>query len=263
MRMGNHRYLSRLLLVREEHLLRIRGFALRRLLPDPSQAEYSDLLEELTDLHQLYSTIEYTSSLRTLAFAFSCVYTLMEQLDLLKGAAKPFGSRASRHELRFKPFLSVSLPELPSLQEFEGRLEFGMNGAAKTLEIARGAMGRAKAGLESQLKLHDKRKQTESSGGLPNGKILEMKNQEVEGVMRSCIAMGLVLDRLRRGMESRTVDELRLEMGGVLPWEAGTGLYHRWWIVPTLGPSKAKQPTPAAGAQAKGEEQAVMESNAK
>jgi N-alpha-acetyltransferase 35, NatC auxiliary subunit len=128
---GLYWYLQYLVQTRIRHLERIRGFVTRRFealreeerrIADDVQKVEEIGNQKLEFLHTLsfmnYEMLEATAK-QSFADCLTCVFCVLQHLDLIETPPRPYSTDKMRYELRMKPFLMILLPELVPWENFD------------------------------------------------------------------------------------------------------------------------------------------------
>ncbi|KAF2280481.1 amino-acid N-acetyltransferas-like protein subunit Mak10 [Westerdykella ornata] len=189
----------------------------------------------------------YTKGIQHLSAALGVFYTTMMYLGLVTGGSiGPFGDHARRYELRMRPFLALDPVEVPAWEDFKAHVlpwgeysspdrGFGdvlkggavWGGLELDLRQAREAFARVKkAGAEGMRAV--------GSRGVWEG--------EVQGLMKSCVGLGVAVVGVRGAVEGVDVDGdggwrgrlgVRIEVPGIR--DGGkVERYLEGWVVPRV-----------------------------
>ncbi|KAK4142788.1 Mak10 subunit, NatC N-terminal acetyltransferase-domain-containing protein [Dichotomopilus funicola] len=257
-------YLAYLAQTHIYHIDRIKFFTTHRLeTTHPTSPQYPRSQAFLEHTHAL------TRATFSLALALSTLYTALARLGLLpslttsssplappaSSSSRPYSTDALRHEIRMKPFASVSLPDLPSHEMMvQATTRGGMSSTAGLLEEVKGSVAnvRRQLGVLAALAGDDgeegtKRRDDNGVAGewsTANGnKVFAVgcldrwKGQVVEGWMKAVVEIEEVVERVSKaenetkggGVKGEGV-VTRLKLKVPRPSEAG----HEWWIVPRI-----------------------------
>jgi hypothetical protein len=189
----------------------------------------TDLTRSITLLTSLLHECRGTEALSS---ALSSHYIFASYLHLLPLTAtkSPFHNPQLRYELRMKPFLGITAPEIPSFEEFEEAMHpFGpyekpsihflavwkefLAGVEESVKIAKGEFANLKKiGAE----------------GCGSGGLEESWGKNISSVLASCIATGIAVAAVKTAGVEKGGSGLKLEI-----LEPGKR-YHDWWVVPKI-----------------------------
>ncbi|KAL9005096.1 MAG: hypothetical protein Q9188_002116 [Gyalolechia gomerana] len=232
---GMYWYLSQLAGARSQHLERMQNFANGRFRQSKrlSASQMRSLRRCLTFLD--VALLE-TSATQWFAIALSKLYAALSNFPLRPRRTEPlpYNSSELRHALRMKPFMQLSIPELPSYDELAAATlvalpnEVGTEGqgigerVSSTLDIADEAAKVARKEWEAVSKLDPETARYSNCG--------EWWLGSVKNIIRACIACSIAIATTKKGFQhaKSLSDVLTIE----LP-EAGQR-YHDLWVVPKL-----------------------------
>ncbi|KAK2807005.1 hypothetical protein FQN50_005579 [Emmonsiellopsis sp. PD_5] len=243
---GMYWYLSHLCSTHLAHLDRIRScvLAARKRTPDPESTQaYTRTLSLLDRLTTELIAID------AFAIALHALYVILARYNLLPSSslASPqrYSSDRLRYELRMKPFLPISLPELIAFETFEHEAALAGDGDALVLDRALRAIAEAKKGMEkclaagAFLETADKGKGGNDLAG--KSPIQEDWTRDVKDSLRACIgasiAIGVVKKAIPSGVAERKWDQKgrpRLNLTVEIPPVGEKGRWHDWWAVPKV-----------------------------
>ncbi|KAF3067484.1 N-alpha-acetyltransferase 35, NatC auxiliary subunit [Daldinia childiae] len=239
---GMYWYLNYLAKTRAQHGDRIKSFTMRSLdearhgldnsrkgdqeLPQYTAAKEREYMTSLT-----YLRITMLDAACTWEFAdgLCCLYTALQRLKLIALPQRPYSTDTMRYDLRMKPFRTITLPQLPTFDEFTRATLQPETPTPDLLKYAEGAIGGAKKGYEALSKMSD----TQSFS-------VNAHDQWVNNIrdcLKAAIAAGVAVSTLQRALDRAGGSEdkdsqLKLKVEMPAP---GKG-YHDWWIVPKLVP---------------------------
>jgi N-alpha-acetyltransferase 35, NatC auxiliary subunit len=226
---GMYWYLNYLAKSRVQHLERIRSFITRSL----SRHQQTHQRGGISDLDAQF--VKSLTFLRLslldaavtweLADALSCIYVVLHRTSLIKPPTRPYSTDTLRYELRMKPFVSISLPILPSFDEFTRGTGQPDVPTPDLLLYAEKAIVGAKKGFEALGKLPES---DAFSTGSHSRWITGVKNG-----LKSCIAASIAISTLRKAIGNNK-DDAKLNVKAEVP--TPDKAYHEWWIVPKIVP---------------------------
>ncbi|KAF1966440.1 hypothetical protein BU23DRAFT_560254 [Bimuria novae-zelandiae CBS 107.79] len=182
------------------------------------------------------SEFHQTTGISAFAKALHGFYTIAYYLRLLPCPNRPFSTEKLRYELRMKPFLSLQPPEVPPFEEFEAVLQpYGSYSEPKPAlyEDLKNSESKLWVDIDDSLQAaKDAFAKAKKYGAVKSkaGGVEQAWNKEVQGVLASCVALGVAVAGLKSAVQS-------IEPGGKagikmeLP-EAGNGKrYVEGWVV--------------------------------
>ncbi|KAF7713634.1 Uncharacterized protein PECH_006258 [Penicillium ucsense] len=242
---GIYWYLSHLCSTHLGHLDRIRTFTVaarkRDLVSGGNDAAKSAAYHR-SFLH-LERLTTHIIAIDAFAIALHALYVLLARHEVLPCAAGPraYSSDKLRYELRMKPFLPISLPELVPFEEF--RREATLEGDSDTtvLDRASKAITEARKAWEATLAngafIEDVAcSSTTKSAPLA---IEEDWRREIKDTMRACIGTSIAIETVRKaimGAASLSSRQEKLSLDVVIPEIGSKARWHDWWVVPQISP---------------------------
>lgn len=244
---GMYWYLQHLASTRIQHLERIRTFTLHRLkgiakLTTTEKAAFS----------RSFSFLEFAmleaSATQSFADGLSCLFSFLAHVGLVPAPyhALPYSTPSQRYALRMRPFLALSLPEVPSYSEFASLVSLRtsettdtMNGQsipATQAEINAQAFSILDV-ADQALKVGRREWEAVSKAKAETARCVSFEEwwrSSVKNVLRACITANIMIATAKKalanaGSGSKNVqDVLKVEIA-----ESGQG-YHAWWIVPKI-----------------------------
>jgi N-alpha-acetyltransferase 35, NatC auxiliary subunit len=225
---GMYWYLNYLAKCRLQHTERIRFFIMQRVTEFRSRPRSLDFEEE-TQLHRALSFVRLSllnaAVTWELSDAMSCLYTVLNRLQLVKQLPRPYSNDELRYDIRMKPFSSIGLPELPTFEEFTTATTQAETSVLDILEYAEKALAGAKKGIEVMSKFS-----AEESFSVGSH---DRWTTSVKNWLKSSIAAGLAITTLQKAVQKAGENgNLKLKAEVPTPDRA----YHEWWIAPKLVP---------------------------
>lgn len=172
------------------------------------------------------------------AIALHALYVLLSRHKLLPTAAGPqaYSNDQFRYELRMKPFLQITLPELVPYEEYSREAALQGDSDEIVMERATKAIGEARKAWETTLANGPF---DDLNGEKPDAPaIAEDWNRDVKDTMRACIGASIAIETVKKAIASGARPlNLRVDIpeAGVKP------RWHDWWAVPQVSqaqPSK-------------------------
>ncbi|KAL8718478.1 MAG: hypothetical protein Q9225_004392 [Loekoesia sp. 1 TL-2023] len=232
---GMYWYLSQVAGARTQHLERMQTFATRRFRQSKRLSA-----SQVQSLRQCLSFLDValleTSATQWFAISLSKLYAVLSHFSLLAQRPQPlpYGSSELRHALRMRPFMQLSIPELPSYDELATATSIAPsskmdNGEQSTeerissiLDIADEAAKVARKEWEAMSKLDAETARCTNCE--------EWWRASIKNIIRACIACSIAIATAKKGFQhaKSLSDVLRVEIPG-----AGKH-YHDFWVVPKL-----------------------------
>lgn len=218
-------YLSR---TRLRHLERIRAFISRSITTPGSRIRDMGTAGGLECANaQAFTSLSTLEASANAAFAdaISCLFTVLDRLDLLPTVPQPYSDDHMRYEVRMKPFLGIGLPEPVPFADLTKLVTQPNETTLDILEFAAESTAAAKRALEGLAKLN-------AEQGFCRGSH-ESWVADVKNALKSCIFTNITIATLRRAVEAAGEDgKVKLKVEIPLP----SARYHSWWIVPKVTP---------------------------
>ncbi|KAI9843380.1 MAG: hypothetical protein M1838_002635 [Thelocarpon superellum] len=249
--------------IRTNHLERIRGFVTRKLTRSSASVAHANKDAYTKALSYIGILMLDASAKQHFANGLSCLYTTLNRHQMVQSPPRPYSNDTLRYELRMKPFLHLSLPELLPYEQFQrevSQLHIPIDLALKDMQTPRlmqeglQMIQNARRDLEVMTKMDSRTTRSvlcheEWRGG-------------VRDTLRACIGAsiaGLEISRILHG-ERDASENAEDEKGGKGGKEGASTsqerrtrkekerkkektrqvrvepsrAYHRWWLVPKL-----------------------------
>ena len=238
---GMYWYLQHLVQTRIQHLERIRTFTMHRLsyISTPTEKETAAFCRSISFLDfamlQAYATQSFANGL-------SSLYSFLAHLGLLKSpySESPYGSPQLRYTLRMRPFLAISLPEVPSYDQFIASVSLRPDPKASQAKIAAQAMSILNV-ADRAFKSARKDWEAVSKTGAEIARCQgceEWWRAGVKDILRSVIMASIAVATAKKALNSMVgVAEVKEKLKFKVREESGKGKareYHAWWIVPDI-----------------------------
>ncbi|EHA25269.1 hypothetical protein ASPNIDRAFT_211551 [Aspergillus niger ATCC 1015] len=246
---GMYWYLSHICSTHLGHIDRIRTFTVataKRNLPDVA-AKKRDALERHAALQKSLKLLERltTQIVAIDAFAISlhALYVLLARHRVLPAASSPqaYSSDRLRYELRMKPFLSITLPELVPYDEYRREAVLEGDSDEIVLERATKAISEARKAWEATL-ANGAFIQDSDEDESPAPAIEEDWKRDIKDTKRACIGASIAIGTVKEALEKRTQQEPSDEAANspsvnlrvTIPEVGNKARWHDWWIVPQI-----------------------------
>ncbi|KAL4924488.1 N-alpha-acetyltransferase 35, NatC auxiliary subunit [Aspergillus undulatus] len=167
------------------------------------------------------------------AFAISlhALYVLLSRHRILPTAAAPhaYSNDKLRYELRMKPFLNITLPELVPYEEYNREATLQGDSDEVVMERATKAIGEARKAWETTLANGPF---DDWDGEKHNAPAVEDDwKRDVKDTMRACIGASIAIETVKKAIRSRA-QPLNLRVS--IPEAGSKGRWHDWWVVPQV-----------------------------
>lgn len=241
-------YLSHICSTHLGHLDRIRTFTAttaKRNLSSLAGKKRGALEQQLSvqrSLRLLERLTTQTVAVDAFAISLHALYVLLARHNLLPNASSPqaYSSEQLRYELRMKPFLPISLPELVPYEEFRREAILDGDSDAIVMDRATRAISEARKAWEATLAhgafLPD------PEGQINNAPAIEEDwKRDIKDTMKACIGTSIGIETVKKALSGRKessssspVDNVRVEIPGI----GSKARWHDWWAVPQVSLSK-------------------------
>lgn len=267
---NSYRYLQYLASTRLQHLERVRTFSSRRLNLSTklSQDEKEIFSRSLSYIDQ--AELEATA-IQSFADGLSCVslcpafrnaitgislmsvkqlYALLAHASILPDhySTFPYSSASLRYALRMRPFVPLSIPEVPSYTDFQALASLPPESHSSKTPVNQDAKSLREVNLHAKnlvdnavIAFKNARKEWDaisksSPAQARTTQCEEWWRADIKNVQRACIAANITIETVRKvvgALESGvSVQELKKALKVEMS-EHGKE-YHSWWIVPKI-----------------------------
>ncbi|KAF7587158.1 hypothetical protein BBP40_007666 [Aspergillus hancockii] len=176
------------------------------------------------------------------AFAISlhALYVLLARHKVLPTAssAQAYSSERLRYELRMKPFIPITLPELVPFEEYHREAMLEGDSDEIVLERATKAVSEARKAWEATLAngafLKDSQGQANQAPAIE-----EDWKKDVKNTMRSCIGASIAIETVKKVLivrgsshDAGARDSPKLQVN--IPEMGSKARWHDWWVVPQV-----------------------------
>ncbi|KAL5343818.1 Mak10 subunit, NatC N-terminal acetyltransferase-domain-containing protein [Aspergillus crustosus] len=172
------------------------------------------------------------------AFAISlhALYVLLSRHKILPTASSPqaYSNDRLRYELRMKPFLNITLPELVPFEEYHREATLQGDSDEIVMERATRAVGEARKAWETTLSngpfLED------PDGPNPTAPAIEEDwKRDVKDTMRACIGASIAIETVKKAINARGASQSQpLNLRANIPEPGSKTRWHDWWAVPQI-----------------------------
>lgn len=182
----------------------------------------------------------------TLSLGLQALYVFLERHGVLPHAASKsaYSSARLRYELRMKPFLPISLPELVSYDQYENNATLKGQTDSDLLKRASGAIIDARKAWEAVLAqgaFVTTTQQKQISGQVVRRPAIEADWQRnTKNSLRACIGASIAIQTVTKAFSKVSLStptatgRKPLPVKVEIPEVGSTGRYHDWWAVPRI-----------------------------
>ncbi|PYH96075.1 amino-acid N-acetyltransferase subunit Mak10 [Aspergillus ellipticus CBS 707.79] len=253
---GMYWYLSHICSTHLGHIDRVRTFTVataKRNLTDMA-AKKRGALERHAALQKSLRLLERltTQIVAIDAFAISlhALYVLLARHHVLPTAssAQAYSSDRLRYEIRMKPFLQITLPELVPYDEYHREAMLEGDSDETVLERATKAISEARKAWEATLANGAFMPEFDDEANTAPA-IEEDWKRDVKDTMRACIGASIAIETVKKSLKSNAnsaqskdpANASSVNLRVIIPEAGSKARWHDWWIVPqvsqaTVGP---------------------------
>ncbi|GLI79937.1 N-alpha-acetyltransferase, non-catalitic subunit [Penicillium ochrochloron] len=245
---GIYWYLSHICSTHLSHLDRIRTFtvaARKRDLVSSTHGETS--AHKSPAYHRSFLYLErlttHIIAIDAFAIALHALYVLLARHQVLPSAAGPdaYSSDKLCYELRMKPFIPISLPELVPFEEYQREATLEGDTDATILDRASKAITEARKAWEATLANGAFVEDISSPMKEPSIAIEEDWRRDIKDTMRACIGASIAIETVKKALlgDSPRSESDPLKLQVFIPEIGSKTQWHDWWIVPQISEKKA------------------------
>jgi hypothetical protein len=156
----------------------------------------------------------------------------------------PYSTPELRYTLRMRPFLSMSLPETPSYEEFASLVSLrtpenpethGSSRSSATPALLKEQATSILEVADQALKIARKEWEAVSKANAKTARCVECEDwwrASVKNVLRACITANIMVATAKKTVANAGSKNIRDALSVKIP-DSGKG-YHPWWIVPRI-----------------------------
>lgn len=244
---GMYWYLSHICSTHLGHLDRIRTFtvaARKRDLVSIPNSRGNNSAQKSAAFHLSFRRLEklttHLIAIDAFAIALHALYVLLARHGILPSASGPgaYSTDKLRYELRMKPFLPISLPELVPFEEY--RREATLEGDTDTTILERASKAITEARKAWEVTLHHGAfiDDPSLSSHKPTTPIEEDWKKDAKDTMRACIGASIAIETVKKAITSQTSIAQKLQVA--IPEMGSKTHWHDWWIVPQVTEKNGK-----------------------
>ncbi|KAI4272703.1 MAG: hypothetical protein LQ337_005116 [Flavoplaca oasis] len=226
--------LSHIVGAKIQHVERIRTFVTRR-----SRQHRRWSANQTHNFKQCFSFLEFTlteaSATQWFAISLSKLYTALLHFNLLPSRPQPlpYSTAELRHALRLRPFMQLSIPEVPSYAELTAATsnvsgtnehEGGLPAEKQSLPVLDMA--------DEASKVARKEWEALSKMDAQAARCVDCEDwwrKSVKNVIRACIICSIAISTMKKGAQDKPVKHI---LHAEMPEDGKT--YHDFWVVPKL-----------------------------
>lgn len=238
---GIYWYLSHICSTHLGHIDRIRTFTMaarkRDLISAASRPGSSS--QKASSFHRSFHTLErlttHIIAVDAFAIALHALYVILARHNVLPSASSPqaYSTDRLRYEIRMKPFVPISLPELVPFEEYQREAALDGDSDTTILERATKALGEARKAWDATLANGAFIEDPSSSGPTSPKTIEEDWKRDIKDIMRACIGASLALEVIKKALVACPEGKsLNLEVS--VPEVGSKSRWHDWWVVPQV-----------------------------
>lgn len=235
---GMYWYLSSVCDVHLSHLERISHFITTKD-TEVKQTKMSSIMKEeaiaqckmaLDRLYQQYAWIKAT---QLLAGTLHLIFNILQRCRILVSQQPVYSADMLRYEIRMKPFLGISIPELLNHEDFCREVQLQQLTLEELLKQATMMSAEAKRAWEAVARTSWNIYTKLSYESEPRSILDEKWNQGVKDCLKTAIGASLCVLTLRQTVANeKWQSKARKETKIPRPGEKGR--WHQWWVVPAL-----------------------------
>ncbi|KAJ5103192.1 hypothetical protein N7532_003721 [Penicillium argentinense] len=245
---GMYWYLAHICSTHLGHLDRIRTFTVAARKQDlVANSSGPNDLKKSAAFHRCFRTLERMTTelvaIDAFAIALHALYVLLKRQRVLPSAAgaEAYSTNKLRYELRMKPFIPITLPELPPFEEFEREAALEGDSDATILDRASKAITEARKAWEALLSHGAFLEDANSQKAAPPIAIEEDWKRDIKDAMKACIGASISIQTVKKALAENPLpsEEQPLNLQVTIPEIGSKGKWHAWWVVPQVAEKKA------------------------
>ncbi|KAL4812335.1 Mak10 subunit, NatC N-terminal acetyltransferase-domain-containing protein [Aspergillus spinulosporus] len=242
---GMYWYLSHICSTHLGHIDRIRTFILAAVQRNRwSPTQHATLRSSFLLFDRLTTHIV---AIDAFAIALHALYVLLSRHKILPTTFAPnaYSNDQFRYELRMKPFLQITLPELVPYEEYRREATLQGDSDEVVLERATKAIGEARKAWETTLANGPF---DNFNGEKPDAPALEEDwKRDVKDTMRACIGASIAIETVKKAIANNAAgDAESLGLRVNIPEAGSKTRWHDWWAVPQVSQVQTQSPSTTA-----------------
>ncbi|CAG8947808.1 unnamed protein product [Penicillium salamii] len=244
---GMYWYLSHICSTHLGHIDRIRTFTVAARKRDlmAASSRPGNSAQKASAFHRSFHALErlttHIIAVDAFAIALHALYVVLARHKILPTAssAQAYSTDRLRYEIRMKPFIPITLPELVPYDEYQREAALEGDSDATILERASKAVAEARKAWEANLANGAFIEDPSGTKSTSPKAIKEDWNRDAKDTMRACIGTSLTIETVKKALAAST-DGKPLDLEVTVP-EVGTkARWHDWWVVPQVSEKKSK-----------------------
>ncbi|KAJ5142575.1 NatC N(alpha)-terminal acetyltransferase Mak10 subunit [Penicillium bovifimosum] len=246
---GMYWYLSHICSTHLGHIDRIRTFTVAARKRDLMSAGDSDRSssQKASAFHRSFHALErlttHIIAVDAFAIALHALHVVLARHKILPIASSPqaYSTDRLRYEIRMKPFIPITLPELVPFDEYQREAALEGDSDAAILDRASKAITEARKAWEATLTNGAFIEDLSTSSRPPPSAIEEDWERDVKNTMRACIGTSLAIEAVKKGLATASsAQDQSLNLEVVVPEIGSKSRWHDWWVVPQVSEKKSK-----------------------
>lgn len=241
---GMYWYLSHICSTHLGHLDRIRTFivAFRKRDLVTTSNHTSNSTQKSAAFHRSFRSLErlttHLIAIDAFAIALHALYALLSRHQVLPSASssEAYSSDKLRYELRMKPFIPISLPEMVPYEEYQREAALEGDTDATILDRASKAITEARRAWEMTFNHGAFIEDSSSPTRTPSTAIEEDWKRDVKDTMRACIGASIAIETVKEAIAGESSPSEKLQVA--IPELGSKTHWHDWWIVPQVSEKK-------------------------
>lgn len=244
---GMYWYLSHICSTHLGHIDRIRTFTVAARKRDLMSAgsRPGNSAQKASAFHRSFHALErlttHIIAIDAFAIALHALYVVLARHKILPLASSPqaYSTDRLRYEIRMKPFIPITLPELVPFEEYQREAALEGDSDAAILERASKAVTEARKAWEATLANGAFIEDPSDAASTSPKAIKEDWNRDAKDTMRACIGTSLAIEVVKKALAASGEDKpLNLEVK--VPEVGSKARWHDWWVVPQVSEKKTK-----------------------
>ena len=245
---GMYWYLSHICSTHLGHIDRIRTFTVaarkRNLMSTDEHSGSSS--RHASAFHRSFHALErlttHIIAVDAFAIALHALYVVLARHKVLPSASSPqaYSSDRLRYEIRMKPFIPITLPELVPYEEYRREAALEGDSDATILERASKAITEARKAWEATLANGAFIDDLSASTQPRPSAIEEDWKRDTKNTMRACIGTSLAIDAVKKALSATSTKDETLNFEVTIPEVGSKSRWHDWWVVPQVSEKKSK-----------------------
>jgi hypothetical protein len=245
---GMYWYLSHICSTHLGHIDRIRTFTVAARKRDLMSAgtRTGSSSQKASAFHKSFHALErlttHIIAVDAFAIALHALYVVLARHNVLPSASssQAYSSDRLRYEIRMKPFIPITLPELVPYDEYKREAALEGDSDITILERASKAITEARKAWEATLAngafIDDPSAATKA---VPVA-IEEDWKRDVKDTMRACIGTSLTIEAVKKALATSSGESKPLNLDVVVPEVGSKSRWHDWWVVPQVSEKKSQ-----------------------